>query len=429
MEMKKRVAVVQGLRTPFVKSGTDFKDLSSLELGKIAAVELINRTEIDPSEIDKVLIGTVIPSIKTSNLAREIALGSGVPPSVPAFTVTSACASANQAFTSGVDSILSGESDVVLTGGVESISDFPVLFSKKFRDMFFASSKGKNILQKTKPFLKMGIGDVAPDVPSISERSTGLTMGEAAEKMAMIHKISRQDQDYYALRSHNLASDAQKEGVHGDEIVRTFVPPGYTNVVTSDNAVKDGLDLETLSSLEPVFDSRYGTITSGNSAPLSDGGAVILLMSEDKAKALGYKPMGYVRSYAYGALDPGDELLMGTAYSTPAALERAGLTLRDIGLIEMHESFSAQVLANLKAFSSKKFAREKLGKSEPIGDVPLEKLNVSGGSIAIGHPFGATGARLIITLLWRLARRNANFGLVTLSAAGGIGVSIVIEKE
>ena len=429
MGKKTRVAVVQGLRTPFVKSGTEFKELSSLDLGKIAAVELINRTEIDPGEIEKVIIGTVIPSIQTSNLAREIALGSGVPPSVPAFTVTSACASANQAFTAGVDSILSGESNAVLTGGVESISNFPVLFSKKFRDMYFASSKGKNIFQKARPFFKMGVSDVVPDIPAIAERSTGLMMGEAAEKMAMIHKISREEQDNYALRSLNLASEARKEGVLEDEIVHTFVPPDYRDVVTWDNAVRDDLDLETLSSLEPVFDSRYGTITSGNSAPLSDGGAVILLMSEDKAKALGYKPLGYVRSYAYGALDPGDELLMGTAYSTPAALERAGLTLRDIDLIEMHESFSAQVLSNLKVFSSKAFAREKLGKSEPIGDVDLDKLNVSGGSIATGHPFGATGARLIITLLYRLAGRSANFGLVTLSAAGGIGVSIVLEKE
>ncbi len=429
MENKKRVAVIGGLRTPFVKAGGDFKGLSSLELGKIAARELINRTEIYPGEIEQVIFGTVIPTIKTSNLAREIALGSGVPASVPAFTVTSACASANQAFTSGVDSILSGNSDAVLTGGVESISDFPVLFSKKFRDSFFASSKGSNIFQKTKPFLKMGVSDIAPDVPAISERSTGLTMGESAEKMAMIHQISREDQDRFAHRSHELSSQAASEGVFDEEIVHTFIPPDFERVATFDNAVREGLELQALTALEPVFDTRYGTITAGSSAPLADGGAAILLMCEEKAKALGYKPMGYVRSYAYGAVDPGDELLMGTAYSTPRALDRAGLTLRDIGLVEMHESFSAQVLSNLKVFSSKKFAREKLGRSEAIGEVDINKLNVSGGSIAMGHPFGATGGRLIITLLHRMAKRSANFGLVTLSAAGGIGVTIVFEKE
>lgn len=429
MENKKRVAVIKGLRTPFIKAGGDFKALSSLDLGKIPAKELINRTEIEPGEIEQVIFGTVIPTIKTSNLAREIALGSGVPASVPAFTVTSACASANQAFTSGVDSILSGNSDAVLTGGVESVSDFPVLFSKKFRDTFFASSKGKNLVQKTKPFLKMGVGDIAPDVPSISERSTGLTIGESAEKMAMIHRISREDQDRFALRSHELTSQAASEGVFDEEIVRTFIPPDYAQVITSDNNVREGLELQALSELEPVFDTQYGTITAGNSAALADGGTAILLMSEEKADALGYKPMGYVRSYAYGALDPGDELLMGTAYSTPLALERAGLTLGDMDLIEMHESFSAQVLSTLNAFASKRFAREKLGKSEAIGEVDIGKLNVSGGSIAVGHPFGATGGRLIITLLHRMAKRSANFGLVTLSAAGGIGVSIVFEKE
>ena len=245
MDNKKRVAVVGGIRTPFIKAGGDFKALSSLDLGKIPAKELINRTEIDPGEIDQVVFGTVIPTIKTSNLAREIALGSGVPASVPAFTVTSACASANQAFTSGVDSILSDNSDVVLAGGVESISDFPVLFSKKFRDSFFASSKGNNIFQKTKPFLKMGVSDIAPDVPSISERSTGLTMGESAEKMAMIHRISREDQDRFALRSHGLCSQAATEGVFEEEIVHTFIPPDYAKVVTVDNNVREGLELQT----------------------------------------------------------------------------------------------------------------------------------------------------------------------------------------
>lgn len=426
---KKRVAIVYGLRTPFIKSGTLFKDLSSLDLGKISTAELINRTEIDPEEIGKVIIGTVLPSIKTSNLAREISLGSGVPASVPAFTVTSACASATQAFTNGVSSILSSESDVVLVGGVESISDFPVLFSKSFRNMLFDSSKGKNLLQKAKPFLKMGVGDIAPDVPAIAERSTGLTMGESAEKMARQNHISRIDQDEFALRSHSLAAKAQKEEIFRREMINTFVPPDFSQPIIMDNSIRKDLDIETLTELKPAFDKEYGTVTSGNSAPLSDGACVLLLMSEEKAKTLGFKPLGYVRSYAYSAVDPSDQLLMGPAYSTPLALDKAGLTLKDMDLVEIHEAFSAQVLSNLRAFASKKFAEEKLSKSKALGEVDMDRVNVTGGSLAVGHPFGATGGRIILTLLYALQRRQANFGLATLCAAGGLGASIVLERE
>jgi len=426
---KKRVAIVYGLRTPFVKSGTLFKNLTSLDLGKIATVELLNRTEIDLNDINKVIFGTVLPSIKTSNLAREISLGSGVPASVPAFTVTSACASATQAFTSGVESILSDDTEVVLVGGVESISDFPVLFSKSFRNMLFDSSKGKNILQKAKPFLKIGVSDIAPDVPSIAERSTGLTMGESAEKMARQNHISRKDQDYFALRSHNLASKAQKEEIFRREMVKTFIPPEFDEPVIMDNSIRNDLDIETLTNLKPAFDTEYGTVTSGNSAPLSDGACVLLLMSEEKAKAVGYKPLGYVRSYAYSAVDPRDQLLMGPAYSTPIALDRAGLTLKDMELLEIHESFSSQVLSNLRAFASGKFAEEKLSRTKALGEIEMDKVNVTGGSLAIGHPFGATGGRLILTLLYALQRRQAQFGLATICAAGGLGASIVLERQ
>ena len=426
---QKRVAIVYGLRTPFIKSGTLFRELSSLDLGKIVAVELLNRTEIDPEEIDKVIIGTVLPSIKTSNLAREISLSSGIPTSVPAFTVTSACASATQAFTNGVESILSGDSSVVVVGGVESISDFPVLFSKSFRNMLFDSSKGKNILQKARPFLKIGVEDIAPDIPAIAERSTGLTMGESAEKMARRNQISRKDQDEFALRSHTLASKAQKEEIFRREMVKTFVPPDFEEPIFMDNGVRRDLSMETLSELKPAFDKEYGTVTSGNSAPLSDGACVLLLMSEERAKALGFKPLGYVRSYAYSALDPKDQLLMGPAYSTPTALDKAGLSLKEMDLVEIHEAFSSQVLSNIRAFASKKFAEEKLSRTKALGEVDIDKVNVTGGSIAIGHPFGATGGRIILTLLYGLQRRQANFGLATVCAAGGLGASVVLERE
>jgi acetyl-CoA acyltransferase len=420
------VAIVHGIRTPFVKCGTLFRNLTSLDLGKIAAVELLNRTEIVPKEIDKVFIGSVIPSVRTPNLAREIALGSGIPATVPAFTVTSACASAMQAFTSAVDSILSGDSDIVLAGGADSVHDSPYLGGRGARSRLYDSI---NLIEKAMPLLKMGAGESAFSLPLLPERYAGYTLGESAEKLARRYQIGRDEQDSFAVRSHTLASMAQTEGIFEDEIIHTFVPPDFTEIVSADNSVRYDMSAETLSGLPPLFDKEFGTVTDGNSAPLTDGASVVLLMSEDKARALGYKPIAYVRSYAYAAVDPSDELLMGPAYSTPAALERAGIGLDEIDLVEIHEPFSSQVISYVRALDSKGFAKEKLGRSQPVGEVDMEKLNISGGSIAIGHTLGATGARIIMTLAYRMSKRKGNFGLVSLASAGGLGVSIVLEKE
>jgi len=425
----RRVAIIRGLRTPFAKSGTLFENLSSLDLGKIAAVELLNRTEIAPNEIDRVFIGNVIPSVRTPNIAREISLGAGVPPSVTAFTVTSACASACHAFTSAVDSILSGDSGVVIAGGVDSAHDSPYLAEKGPRSKLYSSAKGINLIDRAMPLFKIGSGEGSISLPLMPERSSGHTLGEAAEKLARKYHISREDQDSFAVRSHTLASRAQAEGIFEDEIIHTFVPPDFTDIVSADNCVRYDITPEALSSLSPIFDKEFGTVTEGNSAPLSDGASLMLLMSEDKARALGYKPIAFVKSYAYAAVDPSDELLMGTAYSTPAALDRAGIGLDDIDLIEVHEAFSSQVIAYVRALGSKGFAKENLGRSQPVGEIDMERLNVSGGSIAIGHTLGATGARIIMTLAYRMSKRKGNFGLVSLASAGGIGVSLVLEKE
>ncbi len=422
----RRVAIVHGIRTPFVKCGTLFRNLTSLDLGKIAAVELLNRTEIAPKDIDKVFIGSVIPSVRTPNLAREIALGSGIPATVPAFTVTSACASAVQAFTSAVDSILSGDSDIVLAGGADSMHDSPYLGGRGPKSRLYDSI---NLIEKAMPLLKMGAGDQAFSLPLLPERYAGCTLGESAEKLARRYQIGRDEQDSFAVRSHTLASMAQTEGIFEDEIIHTFVPPDFTEIVSADNSVRYDMSAEALSGLPPLFDKEFGTVTAGNSAPLTDGASLVLLMSEDKARALGYKPIAYVRSYAYAAVDPSDELLMGPAYSTPAALERAGIGLDEIDLVEIHEPFSSQVISYVRALDSKGFAKEKLGRSQPVGEVDMEKLNISGGSIAIGHTLGATGARIIMTLAYRMSKRKGNFGLVSLASAGGLGVSIVLEKE
>lgn len=425
----RRVAIVYGLRTPFVRSGTLFRNLSAIDLGRIAMVELLNHTEIDPKEIDEVIFGTVVFSPQAPNLGREVALGSGIPPSIPAYTVTRACASANQAITNAADSIMSGNADVAIAGGAESLSDIPVLFSKGFRTILYNSHREKNFMQKVKPFLGLHLRDLAPEALGLVEPSTGLTMGESAEKMARENHISREDQDAFAYRSHNLAHKATEDGRLKEEIIRTLVPPDFSIVATADNGIRKDTSIEALSKLSPVFDRRYGTVTAGNSSPLTDGASVLLLMSEEKAKALGYEPLGYIRSYAYAALSPDDQLLMGPAYATPIALERAGLSFGEIDLIEMHEAFAAQALSNIQAFASKKFAEEKLGRGSPIGEINMDKFNVSGGSIAIGHPFGATGGRLTITALNELRRRDRNFGLITACAAGALGVTMVVERE
>ena len=425
----RRVAIVYGLRTPFVRSGTLFRNLSAIDLGRIVTVELLNHTEIDPKEIDEVIFGTVVFSPQAPNLGREIALGAGIPYSTPAYTVTRACASANQAITNAADSIMSGNADVAIAGGAESLSDIPVLFSKGFRMVLYNSYRGKNFIQKTKPFLDLHLRDLAPEVLGLVEPSTGLTMGESAEKMAKENRISREDQDAFAYRSHKLAHKATEDGRLKEEIIRTLVPPDFSTVVAADNGIRKDTSIEALSKLSPVFDRKYGTVTAGNSSPLTDGASVLLLMAEEKAKALGYEPLGYIRSYAYAALSPDDQLLMGPAYATPIALDRAGLSFSDIDLIEMHEAFAAQALSNIQAFASKKFAEEKLGRSSPIGEIDIDKFNVSGGSIAIGHPFGATGGRLTITALNELRRQNRKFGLITACAAGALGITMVVERE
>jgi acetyl-CoA acyltransferase len=247
--------------------------------------------------------------------------------------------------------------------------------------------------------------------------------------MAKENDISRRAQDEIALLSHQRASAAIKEGRFASQVVPTFPPPAYDQSVLVDNGVRHDAAMEKLETLPPVFDKRFGTITAGNASPITDGGAAVLVMSEEKAKALGYQPLGYVRSWAYASLDPGTQLLQGPAYAAPAALDAAGVTLQDVDLIEMHEAFAAQIVSNLKAFASPKFAREELGREKALGLVDLERFNVDGGSIAIGHPFGATGARVTIQLLQELRRRGLGMGLMTVCAAGGVGFAMVVERE
>lgn len=422
-----RVAVVAGLRTPFVRSGTEFRDLSSLDLGKLVVAELVARTELDPKEIGLLVFGQVLPSIAAPNIAREIVLGANLPKDIEAFSVSRACATSFQAMTSAAESILAGHHDVAVVGGADSASDVPITVSKKLASALVKASKAKSLGAKLSAFAGLGAKDLLPVPPALKEPSTGLTMGESAEKMAREAGITRAAQDAFAHRSHERAARAWQGGLFADEVMHVVPAPRYDTAVAIDNNVRTDSSLAAYEALKPAFDRRFGTVTAANSSPLTDGAAALLLMSESKAKALGRKPLGYVRSFAYAALDPNGWMLMGPSYATPKALARAGLALRDMDLVDMHEAFAAQVLCNVEAFGSASFAKDKLGLTAAIGEIDDAKFNVHGGSIAIGHPFAATGARMITTTLRELARRKGQFALCTACAAGGLGVAVVLE--
>jgi acetyl-CoA acyltransferase len=424
-----RIAIVHGIRTPFAKQGTAFKDLSALDLGKLVVAELLQRAEIDVREVGVCVFGQVVPSIRAPNIAREIVLGTAMPKEIEAFSVSRACATSLQSMTSAAEAMLAGQHDVAVTGGADSASDVPITVSKPLRDALVAASKAKSLGDKLKSFSHLSPRDLVPVPPSLKEPSTGLTLGESAEKMAKEGRISREAQDAFAHRSHSLAAAAWKNGIFADEVMHVVPGPKYDEPIAEDNLVRKDGSLEAYGRLKPVFDRKYGTVTAGNSSPLTDGASALLLMTEEKAKSLGYTPLGYLKSWAYAAIDPGGWMLMGPSYATPLALERAGLSLRDIDLVEMHEAFAAQVLCNKEAFVSKKFAEEKLGLHNPIGEIDDSKLNVNGGSIALGHPFAATGARLVMTSLRELKRRKGRYGLVTACAAGGLGAAAVLEVE
>jgi acetyl-CoA acyltransferase len=423
----RRVAIVAGVRTPFAKAGTAFKSISAIDLGKLCVAELLQRTNLDGKEVQALVFGTVVPSVLAPNIAREVSLLPLLPKGVNSYSVSRACASANQAITDAADQIALGQLDVAIAGGSESLSNIPILHAQGFADALVLASKAKSLPARLRALSRIRPKDLVPVTPAIAEPSTGETMGESAEKMAKLNAISREEQDHFALRSHRLAAAGTADGRLTAEIMPVYVPPKFESVLTSDNGIREDTSYEQLAALRPVFDRKYGSVTAGNSSPLTDGGACVLLMNEEKAKSLGYTPLGIIKSYAYAALDPGEQLLQAPVLAAPVALKRAGLTLKDIDLVEMHEAFAAQVLSNLKGFESKWWA-ERAGFSQPMGEVDRAKLNVMGGSIAIGHPFGATGARITTTLLNELRRRGGQFGLMTVCAAGGMGFAMVVER-
>ncbi|MES3038635.1 MAG: thiolase family protein [Bdellovibrionota bacterium] len=446
MKSPRDVVLIDGARTPFAKSGTNLKKVHPADLGKTALRDLIALTNLDVNIIDEVIIGNTGNPVDSVNISRVVAMGSGIPQKTSAYTVHRNCASAMESISQGFDKIKSGIVDVVVAGGTENMSQMPTLLPQKIQNIFdkLPGAKGpkqalpliwellKADLKQIKALLTGNQRDAYFPVFSVMKGLTdpivGINMGQTAEIIAKEWNIDRRTQDEFALRSHMLAAKAIKEGKFQHEIAPVFVSPEYKETFTQDNGPRENQTMEALTKLKPFFDKATGTITAGNSCPITDGAAMVLMMSREKAESLGYKPYAKIVSYGFAGLEP-ERMGLGPVYATPLALKRAGLSMKDIGLVELNEAFAAQVLACQKAFDSDSFAREKLGLTQKVGTFSIDQLNVNGGGIAIGHPVGATGTRLVTTLMKEMKRRQVQYGLATLCIGGGQGGAMILESE
>lgn len=421
-----RIAIVAGLRTPFAKMATYFHGVPAVDLGKMVVNELLIRNAVDPKLVDQLVYGQVVQMPEAPNIAREIVLGTGMNVHTDAYSVSRACATSFQSTVNIAESMMAGTVEVGVAGGADSTSVSPIGVSKKLARALVDLQKTKTLGQKWAVLKRLGLKDLLPVPPAVAEYSTGLSMGQTAEQMAKTHGITREAQDELAHRSHTLAAQSWQEGKLASEVMTAYAEP-FKGALEQDNNIRFDSKLEGYAKLRPVFDRKYGSVTAANATPLTDGASAVLMMTESKAKALGYTPLGYIKSYAFAAIDVWEDMLMGPSYASPIALERAGMTLNDLTLIEMHEAFAAQTLANVKMFASDKFAQEKLGRSKATGEIDMEKFNVMGSSIAYGHPFAATGTRMITQMLNELNRRGGGTGLITACAAGGLGAAMILE--
>lgn len=423
----RRAVIVDGIRTPFVRAFGEFLDLDAIALGEAAVKALLHKTQLDRHEIDSVVWGGVVLPNGYANVGREIVLDLGLPPEAEAMTVSRACASGLQSITLAAAAIERGEADVVIAGGGDSTSNATVQMPPSFvRKVAPVTMNRKSGVADYLALLgKLNFGDVTPKSPAIRERTTGELMGESAERMAERNEISREAQDAFAYQSHHRAAAAVASGRFDDEIATVETPSGER--ISADTLIRGNTSVDKLAKLKPAF-AKGGTLTAGNSSALTDGAGAVLLMSEEKARALGYTPRAFFRSWSYVGVDPADQLLIGPAISMPKALDRAGLALSDIDVVDIHEAFAAQVLCVLKALGSDAWAKERLGKEQAVGALDPEAINVHGGSVAIGHPFAATGARMVTTMANELhARGVGSTALIGICAAGGLGAAAVLE--
>jgi len=423
-----RIAIIDGIRTPFCKMGTEFNNLSAQELGCIASRELIERAELNSKEIDEVIFGCVGQPAEAANIARVVALMSGVPKEKPSFTVHRNCASGIESAVQAAMKIQLGEGHLYLVGGCESMTNIPMYYPKIMQDIFTEISKAKTLNDRLKAFVKIRPSYLfSPNVgllQGLTDPVCGLNMGQTAEVLVKEFGITREEQDEFSLQSHHKAIAAREH--FKEEIVPVIAQPKYKDAVIDDNGPREGQTLEALAKLKPIFDRRSGTVTAGNSSQITDGAVALLVASEKKAKELGYEPLGYIRAYAFAGVEP-NRMGIGPAHAIPKVLRKAGMVLKDILAVEINEAFAGQVLACLRALQSESFAK-KFSYEGYTGDIDRDKLNVNGGSIALGHPVGSTGARLILTMLKHMQRNNLNNGLVSLCVGGGQGAAVVLER-
>lgn len=428
MNKEKRLVIVDGVRTPFCKMGSDLARLNAADLGKAAVQSLLTKTGLDPEEVDEVIFGCVGQPVDSANVARVIALQAGIPRSKPAMTVHRNCASGLEALTSAYEKMLGGQGEVFIIGGAESMSTIPLLYSQRAAEKFAAISRAKSLGGRLSAMLAFRPKDFSPLIGlklGLTDPVCGLNMGETAEVLAREFHISREEQDSFAVESHRKA-EAARERLKA-EISPVFLNGNRNGFIREDNGVRPGQSMEALKKLRPVFDRKTGTVTPGNASQITDGAVALLVMSEEKATALGLQPLGYLRGYRYAGCDP-ERMGLGPVYAIARAKETLGLRLEDADLIEFNEAFAVQVLSVIKALESDAFAKKCLGADQRIGEMPRERLNVNGGAIALGHPVGATGARLVLTALKELQRRNAKRALLSLCVGGGQGAAVWVER-
>jgi acetyl-CoA acyltransferase len=422
----KNLVLVDGVRTPFLMAGTDYKSLMPHDLQRYAMTGLVNKLGLDKDLVDYICMGTVIQEVKTSNIAREAALGAGFSDRIPAHTVTMACISSNQAITTCLGLMTAGVYDVCIAGGVEFMSDVPIRHSRKMRGLMLSANKAKTMGAKLSLLGQIRPDFLTPELPAIAEFSTNETMGHSADRLAATFGVSRKEQDDFSRLSHQRAADARDKGYLSD-VIPVKVPKGQ-DFITVDNGIRVSTEAQ-MAKLKPAFVKPHGTVTAANSSYLTDGASACLLMTEEKALQLGLAPKAYLRAYTYVSQDPKDQLLLGPTYATPKVLEQAGLDLKDIDVLEYHEAFAGQILANVNAMDSDSFAQNTMGLKKKVGTIDMSKFNLWGGSLSIGHPFGATGVRLAMHTVNRLIREDGQFGLIAACAAGGQGVGMILERH
>lgn len=422
-----KVVIIDGCRTPFLRSGTDYMDLMSYQLGAYAIKGLLAKTGLSPGLVDKVIMGNVISNIRTPNVARESALLAGIPASTPCHTVSLACISANRAIADGCFEIMAGHAGIIVAGGVDLTSDTPIQFPRKMRKKLFHAQRLKTLGDQLKFLTSLRLSDFVPERPQVAEFTTRRVMGQDCDIMAARFQVSRGEQDEFAVRSHQLAARAHDAGYLAQEMVEVSLPPKF-RPISRDNGIRGDSTVESVSKLRPAFDKKFGTLTAANSSFLTDGAAAVLLMSEGKAEELGLKPKAEVVDFVFTGQNLEDELLLGPAYAVSKLLQRQQMALSEIDVIEFHEAFAGQILSNLKALASDEFAQQKLGREKAVGQVDLNKFNLWGGSLSIGHPFGATGARIATTTANRLQKEGGAFGLLAACAAGAHGHAMLLKR-